>query len=840
MQRTFHATVKPFIGGLNTELTQAEETPQYTSDELNCRILSDGSRSRRYGMGIEANGDFLYADENEIYSSYLWVNVANNALDILVSQVGTNLVFRKAIKPFSEQPIFFTIALDEYIIDMIRFKASQMAYITGAGYLFVVNKYMDSILLKYNPEDENIEVSKPSFKVRDFEGLDDGLDVEETPANLTGEHQYNLENQGWSITNINKFHDEKGVYPSNNLVWYLGKNSSGSFDVTSLTNIYFGNTPAPKGHFILDALTKDRTKSSGIIADGKSKSFGYWRWNNVRKNKYDGLLNDNGIGPVFAAEVGNNPGKLQQLSIDILLSREKKDAPYNLGGYNQPLRIVTDIYTNGEWVRIDSRRLDATYDGISGKWTYQYRMTTPAEFRDMESSKFRYGFDINAERSGWEVIYAIQLNGISTVGEYKTFETSALPYRVCDVDFTAGHFFYLLNNRLLFSQTVTENIKNFDKCYQDADPTSERISDIIDTDGGEIMFTDLGAGVGLAKCSLGLLVFGDRNVYGVVSGVAGNFVATSYTTQFVNGAGCVSNGSIVETEEGVFYWSPQGIFQISENTVTGISLNSTNISVGTIQTFYQSIPLICKNYCRAVYDISNRVIYWYYPSDSDNLLRLDSCLVLDLKHGSFHPYKLAEGGYVLAPFLMAQPEEIVPEVLLYAGEDIVASEDNDVIATEYSSDYNEYSALCHLSKIGDQLAYTQYNSRDFVDWRDYDFDAYMVSYPLIVTDMMSYKQTPIVQTTFIRTEEAKLADGNYIAPTGCKYRTRWSWSIGDESNRWDMMQNCYHCPTNFDSFKYITSKIVVRGRGKAFQIELRNDQNKDMRIAGITTIIRGE
>lgn len=840
MQRTFHATVKPFIGGLNTELTQAEETPQYTSDELNCRILSDGSRSRRYGMGIEANGDFLYADENEIYSSYLWVNVANNALDILVSQVGTRLVFRKAILPFSDQEIFYTIELDDYIIDTVRFRSSQMAYITGAGYLFVVNKYMDSILLKYNPDDDSIEVLKPSFKVRDFEGLDDGLEVDEMPSELTGEHQYNLENQGWSIENINAFHSQKNKYPSNNLVWYLGKDSTGSFNVTNLLNVYFGNTPAPKGHYILDALTKDRTKSSGVIAGGKSELFSYYRWDRVNK-KYDGLLNDNGRGPVYQVEVANNPGKLQGLSIDIRLGPSKTEGAEALGWYNLPLRVWTDVFANGQWIRIDTRRVEASYDGISNKWTYEYRMTTPAEFRDMESSKFRYGFDVNAEAGGhWEVIYAIWVQGISTVGEYKTFSTTELPYRVCDVDFTAGHFFYLLDNRLLFSQTVTENIKNFDKCYQDADPTSERISDIIDTDGGEIMFTDLGAGVGLAKCSLGLLVFGDRNVYGVVSGVAGNFVATSYTTQFVNGAGCVSNGSIVETEEGVFYWSPQGIFQISENTVTGISLNSTNISVGTIQTFYQSIPLICKKYCRAVYDTSNRVIYWYYPSDPDKLLELDSCLVLDLKHSSFHPYKLADGGHVLAPFLMAQPEIIVPEVLLYAGEDIVASEDKDVIATEYSSDYNEYSALCHLSKIGDQLAYTQYNSRDFVDWRDYDFDAYMVSYPLIVTDMMSYKQTPIVQTTFIRTEEAKLANGNYIAPTGCKYRTRWSWSIGDESNRWDMSQNCYHCPQNFDSFKYITSKIIVRGRGKAFQIELRNDQNKDMRIAGITTIIRGE
>ena len=117
MQRSFHATVKPFIGGLNTELSQVEETPQYTADELNCRTYPDGSRGRRYGMGIEQFGTTLYRDDNKIYSVYYWSNAHKNNVDLLVTQVGNSLVFKRANRPFSSQNNFATVDLTPYIID---------------------------------------------------------------------------------------------------------------------------------------------------------------------------------------------------------------------------------------------------------------------------------------------------------------------------------------------------------------------------------------------------------------------------------------------------------------------------------------------------------------------------------------------------------------------------------------------------------------------------------------------------------------------------------------------------------------------------------------------------
>ncbi len=61
-----------------------------------------------------------------------------------------------------------------------------------------------------------------------------------------------------------------GKYPANNQVPAVGKDSSGNFDATTLNQIEFGNTPAPKGHFIMKAFDRDYATVSGISSTALS------------------------------------------------------------------------------------------------------------------------------------------------------------------------------------------------------------------------------------------------------------------------------------------------------------------------------------------------------------------------------------------------------------------------------------------------------------------------------------------------------------------------------------------------------------------------------------------
>lgn len=71
---------------------------------------------------------------------------------------------------------------------------------------------------------------------------------------------------GASNTLIGKYRTDTGKYPSNTQIWFAGKDSSDNFSPALLNKVGFGNTPAPKGHFILKAFDRDYGAVSGITA----------------------------------------------------------------------------------------------------------------------------------------------------------------------------------------------------------------------------------------------------------------------------------------------------------------------------------------------------------------------------------------------------------------------------------------------------------------------------------------------------------------------------------------------------------------------------------------------
>ena len=97
--------------------------------------------------------------------------------------------------------------------------------------------------------------------VNEVFGAGTGVITSNTPASgeeTTEEHYYNLLNQGWTETNIRQYATDTGTLPSNAQIMSSGKNSSGDFTSATLDQIDFGQSPAPRGRFILNAFAPDR------------------------------------------------------------------------------------------------------------------------------------------------------------------------------------------------------------------------------------------------------------------------------------------------------------------------------------------------------------------------------------------------------------------------------------------------------------------------------------------------------------------------------------------------------------------------------------------------------
>lgn len=847
--------VAPFIGGLNTEQSTVVDLPTYTSEELNCTIYSEGIRGRRYGMNIERDGESVAIPDGvtpQTFQGYFWKNVAKTSQDFAVYLIDTTLHFYDASnKPFSIAKIPSTLDVSSYVTDMNKYYQYPVKFVSGAGTLMMVSKYLRPLQISYDFTTSTFNVEEIEIMFRDLDGVDDGLKIDATPAELSEFHHYNLRNQGWNETEINKYHSDKSQYPANNMQWFIGKDNSGNYNTEELLKHYFGNTPAPKGHFILNYFDRDRAKASGIYGGSARKATWAYRNTWVSSRSYCAIIIKN-----FTQEIPQSAGTATAGTLQ--LSRlARKTWKRSWGPWNGNVDIfVEGLNDSNEWVEVHKERhyfygtgeggsSDAEiyilqWDNETAYQKYRYRV----QFVSADAGSF----DGNLYNWPCMVTANMQLS-IAEDGDPFATEREQSTDRITDVAYMAGKFFYLVNDTVLFSQTVTDENKGYDLCYQSADPTSEEISDIVPTDGGYVKFQTMGDGLALKTFNRGVLVFGRDVVYGLISPLDGRFTATEYDQVELSKAGLIGPQSVVSVANSVYYWSPLGIFRVGVNQQTGSTMVAENISQLTIQSFYNNIPRFAKENCRAAFDYCNNRIYWFYPLNGSDMSNLNGVLMYDLNYNAFIPMQISEGGKVTAVFETLNSYEVSPTIYVRAGGKRVIAGGQYVTVTEEDTTYNRYVAISHCVLTDQGISFGDFNSREYIDWDANGYDSYMVSRPMTTEGLSRYgkevggtyenKQVPILQTLFKRTEEGRLlTPKKYIAQSGAYIRMRWGWSLNATSNRWDMVQNAYRPQKDFMNDEYVESRIHVRGRGKAYQVEIRNDENKDFRLAGMNLLVR--
>lgn len=275
-----------FVAGLITEATALTYPENASYDEVNFELLRNGSRRRRRGIAKDYDVTFANAqiDEADVRDGeivkYKWEAAAGvGSNNFYVVQVGDKLLF------WDNETFLDTIDLSTHAVNAAKLPSAKCQFATGRGYLFVVNPYMEPIYVEYDTQARTFSSTEIVIQIRDTKGLDDGLDIDERPSTLSDKHLYNLLNQGWVADAVIDYYGQDpietfyyvsangpntpgynpAVYPSNADIIYLGKvtSSSNPQDLNKFTSLeifktHFGSTPAPKGHYILDAFNIDR------------------------------------------------------------------------------------------------------------------------------------------------------------------------------------------------------------------------------------------------------------------------------------------------------------------------------------------------------------------------------------------------------------------------------------------------------------------------------------------------------------------------------------------------------------------------------------------------------
>lgn len=260
-----------FTSGLITEATALNFPENAVTDTLNCVFTEKAVVSRREGFDFEEGYSTLTANQSGVLSSFLWENVGGEgAITFVVKQIGATLYFYNVPEngALSANRKSFTVDLDTYRVSGAPTTADiQCQYAFGESRLFIAHPYCDPMYIEYDSDTDNITVGQVKIKIRDLEGVDDGLGVTERPTSLSATHKYNLQNQGWSSSRISSYFSSRGDYPANSEVWWVYKDYNDAFDASLRDRYDRGTSQAPRGSRILDAFHQ-RRNSLTVVSSG--------------------------------------------------------------------------------------------------------------------------------------------------------------------------------------------------------------------------------------------------------------------------------------------------------------------------------------------------------------------------------------------------------------------------------------------------------------------------------------------------------------------------------------------------------------------------------------------
>lgn len=401
-------------------------------------------------------------------------------------------------------------------------------------------------------------------------------------------------------------------------------------------------------------------------------------------------------------------------------------------------------------------------------------------------------------------------------------------------EYTSGRVFYGLKNNVYYSQVIEgESVDKLSRCYQQNDPTSDRLSDLLDTDGGTIQVDGATNIIQIAKFRTGIMLYSTNGVW-YLSGPDSGFTATNFYLDQVSTSGCVSPESVIIVGDVHFYWSKEGIFTITENEFG--KPKTSSIIESTLQSFYNDIPFISKQKSYGSYNSIKKQVEWHY-SDSEQTAgteykyATEKSLILDIRAGGMWPQEYRS-------------------ILTEGAGNFIASSVN---TTQGSEDYDEVKVIM---TVGAPSTVQNYSATFGVKRVLNEFNDFGANYPTAYIETgydtldkpSNKKSVPYITTHFLQTEENWVSDGSggleLDLPSGCQMSAKWDWNSTSSNGRWSPSQQAYRftrvfTPPSvagvFDSGeRVINTKNKMLGRGQALSIRFEQEAGKDMKLLGYT------
>lgn len=473
------------------------------------------------------------------------------------------------------------------------------------------------------------------------------------------------------------------------------------------------------------------------------------------------------------------------------------------------------------------------------------------EFGTSPAPKGRFiidAFDRSNSRnvhSGLTVASDIETGYPSCVG----FAFQRVFYAGCKSSITAPSTTQPNYTGYVFYSRVLRSVGDAGQCHQDADPTSEVDSELVDTDGGYVNIPDSGQIYRLVAKGDQILVFAEEGIWAIM-GDDGGFRGTSFQVVKLTDFGVLAPYTIVDTEDAVLYWNRGGIYSLIPDPSSG-RLVSRNISETTIQTLYNEIDQPTKINAVGSFDPVNRRVSWMYNDSLDYTgttfrNKYNKELVLDFVLEAFYKNSISSH------------EEPSPYISDYVEmHDFLLRKEG---VRNRGDSVTKYLVVQFLNPATNSASITfgYYRNQTLRDWVGVDglgvsYLSYLLTGDETMGDIARRKDAPYLAMHFKRTEENAITDpdsGETIPdnPSGMLVQCRWDWSDHSDSGKWQPPFQAYRLlrpyslvsgqPINYGQ-EVIVTRNRITGSGRALRIYMTSDGDKDFYLYGWATKFSG-
>ena len=407
--------------------------------------------------------------------------------------------------------------------------------------------------------------------------------------------------------------------------------------------------------------------------------------------------------------------------------------------------------------------------------------------------------------------------------------------------------------KILFSKQL-DNVTEVSRCYQQNDPTSENSSDLLDTDGGVIIIPDANNIQKLHVFGSTLFIFAENGVW-QISGVDNVFRATEYSVSRITQVGMNNPDTFVSVEGIPMWWSKNGIHTISFDQVSGKG-QEQNLTLSTIQSFFDLIDGNAKSNVSASYDVTNKRVHWFYPENGETVAnKKNNVLTLDVAIQAFYPWSISDSvgstDYVMGSFFFQGfgSDYVDLEVTTSAGDDVVTSAGDNVVVSKLSQLALSDSSVGLMVFDGatSKMTIGFFQGTDFLDWGDADYSSYAEAGYDFLGDLVLKKNSPYIQV-YLRPTETGFTGSDDTGYTPVRESSLLV------SSYWDFRNSTSSTPQQAYRLKYVpvvntsslntwdypenvvTTRLKMRGRGRSMRLRFESEQGKDFVLLGFGII----